>query len=587
MVGPKPKPVRPKSAKTVFEKPSEGKLSKKSKKPVVKAVEAKVAVSKKSAKTAPAVKDAPVKKDEVKRIEKKEVVEIKLEQIVEGVKAFKKLLELNSGDDANKDLFASEGKKINLQISGIKIPRESERQVIKVKLPYVPLPENRDICLFVKDLEKGLKVDHEDTVRHFTDLLEEKGVKGITQVISLRELKVEYKQFEAKLQLCNKFDLFLADARIIRLLPQFLGKHFYKRKKLPLQIDLNSRDLAAEFQRCVSTTQLAMTHTGATSMVNIGTSNHSSSQLIDNIKAVTDSLVTKYPGGWQNIRSIFLNCGSNSLPLYASIRSTNDVGFVSGKKTKSKGLVTGELSTVVGAEVTVTPFGNVRVKRKADPNWTEDDETLEKLPKDSEKADEAEDEEENNKNESEVKEDVKEKKAKKKKEVKKSDDDDSEDEMEDQELEYMKKVAEEEEEMERKIEENEDKLGKNFQKDKKDVENSEDEDEEEDESDDEDAEDVDDAAEAINLLSENDGSDSDEDDIMMRKSLKEIDEEIAADPPQKESKKKTEKKMKAKTEKKSLKELNKQAKPLKSKDKKQKKFIEKKKKEKVKSKGKK
>merc|ERR1719300_915127 len=290
---------------------------------------------------------------------------------------------------------------------------------------------------------------------------------------------------------------------------------------LPLQIDLNSRDLAAEFQRCVSTTQLAMTHTG--------TSNHSSTQLIDNIKAVTDSLVKKYPGGWQNIRSIFLNCGSNSLPLYASIRSTNDVGFVSGKKTKSKGLVTGELSTVVGAEVTVTPFGNVRVKRKADPNWTEDDETLEKLPKDAEK----------------------------------------------------------EEEMERKIEENEDNLGKNLQKDKKDVENSEDEDEEEDDSDDEDAEDVDDAAEAINLLSDNDGSDSDEDDIMMRKSLKEIDEEIAADPPQKESKKKTEKKKKAKAEKKSLKELNKQAKPLKSKDKKQKNFIEKKKKEKVKSKGKK
>ena len=31
-----------------------------------------------------------------------------------------------------------------------------------------------------------------------------------------------------------------------------------------------------------------------------------------------------------------------------------------GKKTKSRGVVTGELSTVVGAEVTVTPFGNVR-----------------------------------------------------------------------------------------------------------------------------------------------------------------------------------------------------------------------------------
>ena len=99
-------------------------------------------------------------------------------------------MELNSDEDANKDLFATEGKQVNLQISGIKIPRESEKQIIKVKLPHSPLPENRDICLFVKDLQKGLKVDHEDTVRHFTDLLEEKGVKGVTQVISLRELKV-------------------------------------------------------------------------------------------------------------------------------------------------------------------------------------------------------------------------------------------------------------------------------------------------------------------------------------------------------------------------------------------------------------
>ena len=54
---------------------------------------------------------------------------------------------------------------------------------------------------------------------------------------------MEYKQYEAKRQLCNKFDLFLADSRIIRLLPQFLGKSFYKRKRIPLQIDLKAKDL--------------------------------------------------------------------------------------------------------------------------------------------------------------------------------------------------------------------------------------------------------------------------------------------------------------------------------------------------------
>ena len=101
-------------------------------------------------------------------------------KIEEAVRAFKKLLKLNSDD--GKDLFGSEGKKISLQVAGIKLPREREQQVIKMKLPHSPHPPIRDICLFVKDLQPGIKVDHEDTVRHFTELLAEKGVQGVTQV---------------------------------------------------------------------------------------------------------------------------------------------------------------------------------------------------------------------------------------------------------------------------------------------------------------------------------------------------------------------------------------------------------------------
>lgn len=96
------------------------------------------------------------------------------------MKAFLKLLKVNSAE--KKDLFGSEGQKVTLQVAGVKIPREREQQVIKLRLPHCPLPPTMDVCLFVKDLEKGIKVDHEDTVRHFTDLLAEKGVKGVTQV---------------------------------------------------------------------------------------------------------------------------------------------------------------------------------------------------------------------------------------------------------------------------------------------------------------------------------------------------------------------------------------------------------------------
>ena len=88
-----------------------------------------------------------------------------------------------------------------------------------------------EVCLLVKDLQKGIKPDHEKTLEHFKALLEEKGVQCVSQIIALRELKVEYKTFETKTALCHKFDKFLCDDRIVRLVPKFLGKPFYRRKK--------------------------------------------------------------------------------------------------------------------------------------------------------------------------------------------------------------------------------------------------------------------------------------------------------------------------------------------------------------------
>jgi ribosome biogenesis protein UTP30 len=98
-------------------------------------------------------------------------------------------------------------------------------------LPHCPLPDPYEVCLFVKDLQKGIKADHEPTLQHFQALLKEHGVANIAQVIPLRELKVEYKQYESKAKLCHRFDRFLADERIVRFLPPFLGKAFYKRKR--------------------------------------------------------------------------------------------------------------------------------------------------------------------------------------------------------------------------------------------------------------------------------------------------------------------------------------------------------------------
>merc|ERR1719469_1316646 len=311
----------------------------------------------------------------------------KKSQVEDGITTIAKLLAAGEGE--KKNLFESEGEKISLQISGIKLPRVNDSQIIKIRLPHTPLPQSRDVCLIVKDLEKGIKADHEATVQHFQSLLADKGIDQITQVISLRELKVEYKQFEAKTQLCHRFDLFLADARIIRLLPQFLGKPFYKRKKLPLQIDLNSKDLKAEVDKALMTVTLPLKHTGSCSSVSVGYSTLAKDQLIDNTLAVLKAVVDKFPGGWANVRSVYAKSQSTpSLPLYVTLRSSTDLGKVESSLPHigRRKTVTDELSTVPGATVTVTPYGTVRVKRTADPDWDVDNEEpiLEKEEKEEE-----------------------------------------------------------------------------------------------------------------------------------------------------------------------------------------------------------
>lgn len=51
------------------------------------------------------------------------------------------------------------------------------------------------------------------------------------QVIGLEKLRTKFKQYEAKRQLLNTYDLFIADDRILPLLRKLLGVKFFERKK--------------------------------------------------------------------------------------------------------------------------------------------------------------------------------------------------------------------------------------------------------------------------------------------------------------------------------------------------------------------
>lgn len=50
-------------------------------------------------------------------------------------------------------------------------------------------------------------------------------VAGVAKVIGVSKLKGKYEPFEAKRQLCNSYDLFVADDRVVPSLPKLIGTH--------------------------------------------------------------------------------------------------------------------------------------------------------------------------------------------------------------------------------------------------------------------------------------------------------------------------------------------------------------------------
>ena len=61
----------------------------------------------------------------------------------------------------------------------------------------------------------------------------------IAEIIGYDRLERDFKQFKDKRLLLNDFDVFLADLRIYKMLPECLGKEFYNKKVYPYPLKLH------------------------------------------------------------------------------------------------------------------------------------------------------------------------------------------------------------------------------------------------------------------------------------------------------------------------------------------------------------
>lgn len=162
----------------------------------------------------------------------------------------------------------------------------------------------------------------------------------ITKVIGVSKLKARYQPYESKRQLLNEHDVFLADARVITMLPKILGKIFYKSNKKPVPVSLEPyrqangegkrimpkpatekfktiappQQVAKEIEKALS---CALVHLSPSNnvAVRVGLSSFTAQQVANNVGAVVIGLVEKFiPKGWRNVRGVHIK-GPNTMAL--------------------------------------------------------------------------------------------------------------------------------------------------------------------------------------------------------------------------------------------------------------------------------
>ncbi|GJY25419.1 ribosomal L1 domain-containing protein 1-like protein [Tanacetum coccineum] len=112
----------------------------------------------------------------------------------------------------------------------------------------------------------------------------------VSKVIKLSKLKSSYKPFEAKRELCDSYDVFFADKRVVPFLPKLLGKCFFRSKKLPLGVDLSHNNWKEQIERGFKVGLLSF-GSGTCSVVRVARVGMEKGEIVKNVNADVDGVL--------------------------------------------------------------------------------------------------------------------------------------------------------------------------------------------------------------------------------------------------------------------------------------------------------
>ncbi|XP_022108401.1 ribosomal L1 domain-containing protein 1-like [Acanthaster planci] len=219
-------------------------------------------------------------------------------------------------DKTSEAVLLNQHSEIKLIISLWKITGKKAK-TYPINIPHPLRTPETEVCLFAKDDDNH---DSEATVIHYQELLQSKGVTEVNEVMPLQVLKKEYQAFDSRRQLAKRYDIFLADERIFRLMHVHLGKEFYRRKKYPITVNMKKVNLKAEILKAINPTYFILTNRGNTNHLVAAHTGMTVDQVTENIMAAVQGVTSILHYGWPNIKALYVRTDESvSLPLHTSL----------------------------------------------------------------------------------------------------------------------------------------------------------------------------------------------------------------------------------------------------------------------------
>ncbi|KAK6537473.1 hypothetical protein TWF694_011658 [Orbilia ellipsospora] len=224
--------------------------------------------------------------------------------------------------------------------------KKTKQERITIPNPYLTTPSPKfTVCLITKDPSTYYRSLLPHLPYHATSLT----------IIAPSKLKTTYKTYESRRQLERAHDIFLADDRVIPLLPNLLGKSIYGRSaKVPIPIRISkiappAKDTEAlksklqsdaeilqkEIEKAVKSTYF-IPSVSQSQTIKVGIRSQSPEEVAQNVTAVMNRLTeTLIKNGWDGLRSVHIKAAQTvALPIWLAEKIYDETDVLTEEEIK-------------------------------------------------------------------------------------------------------------------------------------------------------------------------------------------------------------------------------------------------------------